>query len=322
LRDAIDRESAADAVLIAQASIPREQYPNRPIRLIVPYPPGGGTDFVARIVAMKLPEILGQNVVVDNRAGAAGLVGTELAARAPADGYTLLLADSSLPINVTYYKNAKYDAIRDFDPVTDVADTPYLLVVQAGGAYQNARDLINAAKAQPGKINFGSGGNGSGGHLTGEFFQMRAGVKLTHVPYKGLGIALTDVIAGQIQAAFTSAPPAMGLIKSGRVKALAVATDKRIAPLPEVPTFGEQGVRDLVVVNWYGIASIGGTPRPVLDTLHAALLKVIAMPDVKERLAAGALEPAPMSQAAFRKLIADELARWATVVNSAGIKPE
>jgi tripartite-type tricarboxylate transporter receptor subunit TctC len=299
-----------------------QSYPNKPIRLIVPYPPGGGTDFVARIVALKLPEILGQNVVVDNRAGAAGLVGTELAARAPADGYTLLLADSSLPINVSYYKNAKYDAIKDFDPITDVADTPYLLVVQPGSAYQSVRDVINAAKAQPGKINFGSGGNGSGSHLTGEFFQIRAGVKMTHVPYKGVGIALTDVIAGQIQTTFTSAPPAMGLIKAGRVKALAVATDKRIASLPEVPTFGEQGVRDLVVVNWYGIASIGGTPQPVLDRLHAALLQVIAMPDVRERLASGALDPAPMSQQAFRKLIADELSRWAIVVKSAGIKSE
>jgi len=298
-----------------------QTYPVKPIRLIVPYPPGGGTDFVARVVALKLPEEIGANVVVDNRAGAAGLVGTELAARAPADGYTLLLVDSSLPINVSYYQNAKYDAVKDFDPITDVADTPYLLVVQPG-AYQSVRDVINAAKAQPGKINFGSGGNGSGSHLTGEFFQMRAGVKLTHVPYKGVGLALTDVIGGQIQTTFTSAPPAMALIKSGRIKALAVATEKRISSLPEVPTFGEQGVKDVVVVNWYGIASIGGTPRPVLDKLHAALLRVIAMPDVKERFASGALEPAPMSQAAFRKLIAEELTRWAAVIKTAGIKPE
>jgi tripartite-type tricarboxylate transporter receptor subunit TctC len=197
-----------------------------------------------------------------------------------------------------------------------------MLVVQPGGPYQSVRDLINAAKAQPGKINFGSGGNGSGSHLTGEFFQMRTGVKLTHVPYKGVGLALTDVIAGQIQTTFTSAPPAMGLIKSGRIKALAVATEKRIAALPDAPTFGEQGVKDLVVVNWYGIASIGGTPKPVLDKLHAALLQVIAQPDVKERLASGALEPAPMSQAAFRKLIAEELTRWSAVVKTAGIKPE
>ncbi len=299
-----------------------QTYPSKPIRLIVPYPPGGGTDFVARIVALKLPEAIGQNVVVDNRPGAAGLVGTELAARAPADGYTLLLVDSSLPINVTYYKNAKYDAIKDFDPITDVADTPYMLVVAPNGPYQSVRDVINAAKAQPGKLNFGSGGNGSGGHLTGEFFQTRAGVKFTHVPYKGLGIALTDVIAGQIQLVFTSAPPAMGLIKSQRIRALAVATEKRIVFLPDVPTFAEQGVKDLVVVNWYGIASIGGTPKPVLDKLHAALLQVIALPDVKEKFASGALEPAPMSQAVFRKLIADELARWSAVVRNAGIKPE
>jgi tripartite-type tricarboxylate transporter receptor subunit TctC len=311
----------AGAALYAACAM-AQPYPTKPIRLIVPYPPGGGTDFVARIVALKLPEVIGENVVVDNRAGAAGLIGTELAARAPADGYTLLLVDSSLTINVSYYKNAKYDALKDFAPITDVADTPYLLAAQPGPPYQSVRDVINAAKAQPGKINFGSGGNGSGSHLTGEFFQLRAGVKLTHIPYKGVGLALSDVIAGQIQTTFTSAPPAMGLIRSGRIKALAVATEKRIAALPDVPTFGEQGVKDVVVVNWFGIASIGGTPKPVLDKLHAALLRVIAMPDVKERLASGALEPAPMSQEAFRKLIAEELTRWAAVVKNAGIKPE
>jgi tripartite-type tricarboxylate transporter receptor subunit TctC len=308
--------------LLSATPVIAQSYPSKPIRLIVPYPPGGGTDFVARIVALKLPEVIGENVIVDNRAGAAGLVGTELAARAPADGYTLLLVDSSLPINVSYYKNAKYDALKDFDPITDVADTPYLLVVQPGSPYQSVRDVIAAAKAQPGKINFGSGGNGSGSHLTGEFFQMRTGVKLTHVPYKGVGLALSDVIAGQIQTTFTSAPPAMGLIKSGRIKALAVASEKRISPLPDVPTFGEQGVKDIVVINWYGIASIGGTPKPVLDKLHAGLLRVIAMPDVNERFASGALESAPMSQQAFRKLIAEELTRWAAVVRNAGIKPE
>ena len=312
---------AGAACLIAGTAC-AQTFPSKPIRLIVPYPPGGGTDFVARVVALKLPEVIGQNVVVDNRAGAAGLVGTELAARAPADGYTLLLVDSSLPINVSYYKNAKYDAIKDFAPITDVADTPYLLVVGQGSPYQSVRDLISAAKAQPGKINFGSGGNGSGSHLTGEFFQLRAGVKLTHIPYKGLGLALSDVIAGQIQTTFTSAPAAMGLIKSGRIKPIAVASAKRIAPLPEVATFAEQGVKDVVVTNWYGIASVGGTPKPVLDTLHAALLRVIAMPDVKERLTSGALEPAPMSQEAFRKLIAEEVTRWAAVVRDAHIKPE
>ena len=312
---------AGAACLIAVTAC-AQTFPSKPIRLIVPYPPGGGTDFVARVVALKLPEVIGQNVVVDNRAGAAGLVGTELAARAPADGYTLLLVDSSLPINVSYYKNAKYDAIKDFAPITDVADTPYLLVVGQGSPYQSVRDLISAAKAQPGKINFGSGGNGSGSHLTGEFFQLRAGVKLTHIPYKGLGLALSDVIAGQIQTTFTSAPAAMGLIKSGRIKPLAVASAKRIAPLPEVATFAEQGVKDVVVTNWYGIASVGGTPKLVLDTLHAALLRVIAMPDVKERLTSGGLEPAPMSQEAFRKLIAEEVTRWAAVVRDAHIKPE
>ena len=298
-----------------------QSYPTKPIRLIVPYPPGGGTDFVARIIALKMPEVIGQNLVIDNRAGAAALLGTELASHAPADGYTLLLADSSLTINVTYYKSAKYDALRDFDPITDVADTPYMLVVNPNSPYQNLRDLISAAKAQPGRINFGSGGNGAGSHLTGEFFQIRAGVKLTHVPYKGVGPALSDVVAGQIQTTFTSAPPAMGLIKGGRIKALAVATEKRVALLPDVPTFGEQGVKDLVVVNWYGIVSVGGTPKPVLDKLVSSLQAALREPDVQQRftdLGAVTFPPDKQTPAALQAHLKSEIDKWAPLIKKAG----
>jgi tripartite-type tricarboxylate transporter receptor subunit TctC len=273
--------SAALAVLVASVFVDRlradvsvETHP-----LDRPVPRAGTTSW--RVVALKLPEVIGENVIVDNRPGAAGLVGTELAARAPADGYTGCWSIRRCR-STCRLQEPQHDAPKDFDPTTDVADTPS--AAQQGSPYQSVRDVINAAKAQPGKINFGSGGNGSGSHLTGEFFQLRTGIKLTHIPYKGVGLALSDVIAGQIQTTFTSEPPAMGLIKSARIKALAVASEKRISSLPDVPTFGEQGVKDVVVVNWYGIASIGGTPKSVLDKLHAALLRVIAMPDVKERL--------------------------------------
>jgi tripartite-type tricarboxylate transporter receptor subunit TctC len=296
-------------------------YPNRPIRLIAPYAPGGGTDFVARIVAAKLPELIGQNIVVDNRPGAAGLLGTELAARAAPDGYTLLLVDSALTINVTYYRNAKYDPLRDFAPITDVADTPYLVAVPAGSPWRNARDLVAAAKAQPGRLTFGSGGNGAGSHLTGELFQLRSGAKFTHVPYKGVGPAMSDTIAGQIHMTFTSAPPAMGLIAAGRVKALGVAMPKRSPFFPDVPTFTEQDI-PVVVTNWYGVASVGGTPAPVLNLLHAALIRMIAMPDVNERLRSGGLEPAPMSQEQFRAMIAEDVKTWAEVVRTAKLRGE
>lgn len=294
-------------------------YPNRPIRVIVPYSPGGGSDFVARIVASKMPEVLGQNLVIDNRGGAAGLIGTELAARAAADGYTLLLADSALTINVTYYKNARYDAQRDFAPLTSVAETPYMVAVSPNAPWRTAQELVAAAKAQPAKFAFGSGGNGAGSHLTGELFQLRAGVKLTHVPYKGVGPALADMIAGQVPIVMTSAPPAMGLLKANRMRTLGVATAKRSAFLPDVPTLSEQGV-PVVITNWYGFAAVGGTPAPVLEKLHAALLKIIAMPDVREKLAGGALEPLPVSSEQFRRMIAEDVKVWAEVVRSANLQ--
>lgn len=304
---------------MAQSSA--DAYPNRPIRLIVPYSPGGGSDFIARLVAAKLPELLGQNIVVDNRGGAAGLIGTELAARAPADGYTLLLVDSALTINVTYYKNAQYDPIRDFAPVTNVAETSYLVAVPANAPWQSAKELVAAAKAQPGRLTFGSGGSGAGSHLTGELFQLRSGAKFTHVPYKGVGPALADMIAGQISMSFTTPPSVMGLIKAGRVKSLGVATPKRSVFLPDVPTLSEQGI-PVVVANWYGIASVGGTPALVLDRLHTALMRMIAMPDVKERLSQGGLEPAPMSQQDFRRMIAEDVKVWAEVIRTANLRGE
>jgi tripartite-type tricarboxylate transporter receptor subunit TctC len=308
---------------MAIASAAAQDYPSRPVRLIVPFGPGGGSDYVGRLVGAKLTEQMGQTVVVDNRPGAASLVGTEIAARAAPDGYTLLLADSGYTINSAYYRKVSYDAMRDFDPVTVVAETPYLLVVHPGVPFAGGlKQYIAAAKAQPGKISIGSAGNGSGTHLSGELFKLRAGINITHVPYKSAGASVTDVAGGQIQSSMTSAPPALPLAKAGRLRILASAAAKRTALLPEVPTFAEGGVSGVEVTNWYSVMSVGGTPKPVLKRLHDELTKAIASSDMRERLAAGALEPAPNTPDQFRKMIAAELVRWQKVVKEAGIRQE
>jgi tripartite-type tricarboxylate transporter receptor subunit TctC len=317
---------AAGFVIATALSAPgvfAQDYPSKPIRLIVPFGAGGGSDYVGRLVAQKLTEQMGQSVVVDNRPGAASLLGTELAARAVPDGYTLLLADSGFTINPAYYKNTKYDPLKDFDPITVVAETPYLLVVNPALPYAGSlKEFIAAAKAQPGTINIGSAGNGSGTHLSGELFKLRAGLNLTHVPYKSAGASVADVVSGQIQSSMSSAPPALPLVKAGRLKILGSAAAKRTALLPDIPTFAESGVSDVVVTNWYSVMSVGGTPRPVLKRLHDELMRAIASPDVRERLAAGALEPAPNTPEEFRKMIANELQRWAQVIKEAGIRQE
>jgi tripartite-type tricarboxylate transporter receptor subunit TctC len=299
-------------------------YPTKPIRLIVPFGAGGGSDYVGRLVGVKLTEQMGQTVVVDNRPGAASLVGTEIAQRAAPDGYTLLLADSGFTINLAYYKNVKYDALKDFDPVTVVGETPYLLVVTPSLPYAGSlKDYIAAGKSGQQKINIGSAGNGSGTHLSGELFKLRAGLmNIIHVPYKSAGASVTDVAGGQIQSTMTSPPPALPLMKAGRLKALAQAAEKRSALMPDIPTFDEGGVPGVHVTNWYSVMSVGGTPKPVLKKLHDELMRAIASADMRQRLAAGALEPAPTTPEQFRKKIAGELERWARVVKDAGIKQE
>ncbi len=313
----------AAAAIQCAASIAADNYPTKPIRMIVPYAPGGGSDIVARIAGQKMTEALGQAIVVDNRPGAAGMLGAEMAAMAPADGYTLLLADSSFTINASYYtKQVRYDARKSFVPVALIADTPYLLVAHPTVAAGSVKDFIALAKAQPGKINVGSAGNGSGSHLIGELFKLKAGINFNHIPYKGSGPSTADVVAGQIQATFATAPGAMPFIKAGRLKAIVVATPKRSASLPDVPTFTESGFPDIVVTNWYGIVAPAGTPKPVVQRLYDEVLRAIAQPDVRDRLAGAALEPVPQSPGQFGRLIDAEVKRWAQVVKDANIKTE
>jgi tripartite-type tricarboxylate transporter receptor subunit TctC len=304
-------------LVVAQA------YPSKPIRLIVPFAPGGGSDFAGRLIGLKLTEQMGQTVVVDNRPGAASLVGTQIVARAAPDGYTLLLADSGFTINIAFFKDPQYDALKDFDPISVIAQTPYILVVNPGLPYAtNLKDFIAAAKAQPGKLTLGSAGSGSGTHMTGELFRLRAGINMTHVPYKSVGPAMTDVVAGQIQSTMSTPPVSLPLVKAGRLKILAAASPTRSRLLPDVPTFAESGVPDVNVSNWYSVMSVGGTPKVVIKRLHDEIARAVASPDMSERLAGSALEPSPNTPEQFRKMVADELQRWARVVKDAGIRQE
>jgi tripartite-type tricarboxylate transporter receptor subunit TctC len=303
--------------LLAQAD-----YPTKPIRMVVPYAPGGGSDIVARIVGQKMSESLGQTVVVDNRPGAAGMLGAELAAGASADGYTLLLADSSYTINASYFKKKRYDAQKSFVPVSLIADTPYILAVHPSVPAASLREFIALAKAQPGKINVGSAGNGSGSHLTGALFMLKAGVSLNHIPYKGSGPSTADVVAGQIQSTFATAPGAVAFIKAGRLKALVAASPRRSATLPDVPTFVELGFKDIVVTNWYGVVAPAGIAKSTVQKLYNEIGRTIALPEVRERLAGAALEPVTPAPDQFAQLIDAELIRWAQVIKEANIPTE
>ncbi len=323
----LGRALLACAILAAPFTPYREanaqDYPNRPIRLVVPFAPGGGSDFVGRLIGQKLTDQLGQQVVVDNRPGAASLVGTQIAARGAPDGYTLLLADAGFTINIAFFKDPKYDAFKDFAPVSVIAETPYILVVNPQLPYAGSlKEFIAAAKAQPSKLALGSAGSGSGTHMTGELFRLRAGITMTHVPYKSVGPAMADVVGGQIPATFSTPPTSLPFVKAGRLRILAAAVQKRSALLPDVPTFAENGLPGIDVTNWYSVMSVGGTPQPVIKRLHAEIARAIASPDMRTRLAASALEPAPNTPDEFRAIISREIRRWVGVVKDAGIQQQ
>jgi len=313
---------AVALALILPAAAAAQEFPSRPIRFIVPYPPAGGTDIVARILAEPLGAALGQPIIVDNRGGAAGNVGTDIAAKSPADGYTVLFTLSSHTINPKLYDKLPFDVEKDFAPVSLAAMIPQILVVNPGVPANNVKELIALAKAQPGKLNYASVGTGSPGHIAGELFKLRAGVDIVHVPYKGGGPAVTDTIGGQVQLLFVSMPAAWQFVKAGRLKAIAVTSAKRSATAPDVPTFVESGVPDFVVDSWYGALVPAKVPPAVVARLNAAFVKVLEMPQVKEKLMAQGAEAAPSTPAEFDRVIRDELAKWEYVIRAANIKPE
>ncbi len=309
-------------VFAAAGSGNAQEYPQRPVRTIVAYPPGGSTDIIARIIGQKLTERLGQTFIVDNRAGAAGMIGAEIVARATPDGHTLMVADSPFVVNPSVFAKVPYDPIRDFTPIALVGSSPLILVVPASSPAQSLADLIRLAKAQPGKMTIASAGTGASSHVVAELFKMRAGVNLTHVPYKGLGPALAEVTGGQVDSIFSSIPAALQLVRTGKLRALGICTKKRMAAVSEIPTIEEGGVPDFEAFIWYGYQGPAGMPNAVVDKLSREIARAAELPDVKERFAGMGLETMILMPDAFRPFIAKELRKWGDVVKAANIKAE
>jgi tripartite-type tricarboxylate transporter receptor subunit TctC len=299
-----------------------QEYPARPLRVIVAYPPGGSTDIIARIIGQKLSDRFGQTVLVDNRGGAAGMIGAEIVARATPDGYTLMLADTPFVVNPYVFSRVPYDPIRDFTPIALVGTSPLILVVTASFPAQSLPELVKLAKAQPGKFTIASAGTGASSHVVAELFKMRAGVNLTHVPYKGLGPALTEVTGGQVNAIFSSIPAALQLVRTGKLRALGICTKKRMAAVADIPTLEEGGVPDFEAAIWYGYQGPAGLPKTVVGKLGSEIARAAELPDVRERFTGMGLETTILLPDAFRPFIAKELQKWGAVARAANIKAE
>jgi tripartite-type tricarboxylate transporter receptor subunit TctC len=296
-------------------------YPTKPIRLVVPFPPGGATDILARNVAQKLTETWGQQVIVDNRPGAGGNIGSELVAKAAPDGYTLEMGTvGTHAINASLYAKMPYDHVKDFVPVILVAGVPNVLVVNPSVPVNSVAELIAYAKANPGKLNFASSGNGTSIHLSGELFKVMAGVQITHVPYKGSAPAMQDLLGGQVQLMFDNLPPSLPQIKAGKLKALAVTSTTRAAALPDVPTMAEAGLPGFEASSWFGVLAPAGTPPAIVAKLNAEIGKWLASADAKEKLSAVGANIAGGTPEDFAKHIQLETAKWAKVVKESGAK--
>jgi len=316
---------AASCVVLAfgGAAAQVQSYPTRTIRMIVAYPPGGGTDIVGRLVAQKLTDSLGQTVLVDNRGGATGNIGTELAAKSPPDGYTVLMGNvAPNAINVSLFKQLPYDPVKDFAPVSLVAITPNILVVHPALPVRTVKDLLALARAKPGTLNYPSAGIGSSSHLAGELLRSLAKVDIVHVPYKGGGPALIDLLSGQMQIMFATMPAAMPHVKTGKLRPVAVTTDKRSQTLPELPTIAEAGVKGYEASTWYGLLAPAGTPQPVIARLHDEVVRVLKTPDMREKFASQGFEPAGTTPAEFAAYIKAEIAKWGKVIRDAGIRAD
>lgn len=311
------------ALSLVPTFAPAQAFPTKPIRIIVPFVPGGNVDITARTVAPVLGEILGQSILVENRAGAGGLIGATAAMSAPADGYTLMMgSNSSLSVAPNLYSNWPYDPVTGIAPITNLAIVPFVLVVKNGLNVTTLADFIKVAKDKPGQLGMGSGGPGSSNQLVGELFQAAAGVKFVHVPYKGTGAALVDVVGGQLDMLFDQASASVGHVRAGKLRAIAISSRSRWPSLPDTPTFTEAGIPDFVIENVTGLVAPAGTPPAIIKQLHAAAVKALAHPTIKERFATLGVEPVGNTPEQFATFIRDDLARWAKVIKSAGIKIE
>jgi len=298
-------------------------FPKRPLRLVVPYLPGGSTDIVGRLVAAKLSESLGQQVVVDNRGGAGGNLGTDIVAKAPADGYTLLISSvTTLAIGASLYAKLPYDASRDLEPVALVGSVPFVLLANASLPVKSVRELVALARERPGTLNFGSAGVGTSAHLAGELFKSLAAIDIVHVPYKGNAPAIADLIGGQIQLMFDFLPSAVPFIKSGKVKALAITPVKRSSSLPDVPTIAESGVPAYDMLSYFGVLVPAKTPAAIVARLNAEINKISTLPDVKERYAREGVDPVSETPGEFRTYLQGEITKWAKVVKDTGVRAD
>lgn len=311
----------AAAAAPAQSAAPAS-YPDKFVRFVVPYAPGGSSDVLARTLGQKLGDVFGQTFIVDNRPGAGSMIGTNIVAKSTPDGYTIILSDMPHAINPSIYPRVPYDPIGDFSPISLIGVSPMFLFANVSVQAQNVKDFIALAKTQPGKITIASGGTGATTHLMAELLQSHAGIRLIHVPYKGAGPALTDVVAGQVPVTFTSMATAASQVKSGRLRILGVTSARRLPAFPNVATFAESGVSGLVVEHWWGVMAASGVPRPIIGKLHGAIVASVNSADLRERFATLAVEPKTNMPEEFRALLASDVKRWGKVVKDAGIKIE
>lgn len=314
----------AASVLMVFASLATAQqtYPTKPIRFVVPYPPGGSTDPMARMSGQKLGEIWGQQVVVDNRPGGGSIIGTEFVAKSPADGYTILLASAAFLTGPSLFPHIPYDTIKDFDAVATIAKYGHILVVHPSVPANTLQALIALAKSRPGQLNYSSSGVGGGVHLVGELFNSLAGTRIQHVPYKGAGPAVTELIGGQVQLSFQAQIAVIGHINSGKLKALAITGDSRSSALREVPTFAEAGMPNFDLVGWFGIVAPAGTPKEIIDKMSKEMAVILAMPDIKDYLAKQGMEPFTSTPAQTSALIKADIGKYAKIIKAANIKME
>src|SRR3954470_10047294 len=309
-------------VLFASVVQAQEPYPSRPVKLILPFPPGGPTDILGRLIAENLSVRLGQPVITENRGGAGGNVGAEAAARSAPDGYSLVLVAPSLAISPTLYAKLNYDPIKDFAPIALVAQVPNVMVTHPSVPATTLAEFIAYARANPGKLNFGSGGLGTSNHLAGELFNLRTGAGLIHVPYKGVNLAMNGVLAGEVHLVFLGVPVPAPHIKAARLRGLAVLGRERSPLIPEGPTAAEAGLGDFDVTTWSGVLAPAGTPRPIIQRLNAELTKMMQAPDIKERLAALGTDPLTSTPEEFGAYIKQEIAKWGDVIRKAGLHAE
>ena len=321
------RSTAAVIVICISAIAPSiaeaQSWPTRPVRLISPFAPGGGADITSRALAQKLSPALGQQVVVENRGGAGGMIGVDMAAKAPADGYTMVLGTiGPIAINPSLYKKMTYDPMRDLVPVSQAANALNVLVVHPSLPAKNVKEMIAIAKARPGLMNYGSSGPGATDHLAGELFNVLAGVKMVHVPYKGGAPAMLDLVAGNVQVVFSTVSTAVAAMESKRVRPLAMTGNQRFELMPDLPTVAEAGLKGFEVNNWYGIFLPAGTPKDIVAKLNAEVVKALAAPDVKKRLIEAGIVATSSSPEGFTAYVKAESSKWAKVIKDAGITVE